>query len=209
MPFGREGSPADEIARAPRRAGWSALKSLAIVLAATLAAIGYGILHDQIVVRICVEACGSGRPPSIDPSDPELVALVRGVLATWWVGAVAGFVLAFAARAGSRPKLGALELALPMLSTLLASAVSGVAGGLLGAWLAARGAIEVAEELARLVPQNEHVDYLTDLWARGGSLVGGALASLAVCVRTWRRRGRKRTRAARRTPRRSRYSSAA
>ena len=60
------------------------LESLKIVGLCIAAAIVYGILHDQITARICVEYFSVAHPPvwgGID--DPTLLAFTWGVIATW------------------------------------------------------------------------------------------------------------------------------
>lgn len=166
------------------------MKFLGIVLLAVLASIAYGVLHDQITVRICLEYFTVGHFTPPDLRDPTLIALFWGVVATWWVGAGLGFLLACAARLGGRPKLGPLQLVLPIAWTVLASGASAVLGGLVGRWAAVQGLIQVAEGLIERVPESERVDFLTSQWAHNGSYLGGILMGLTVALRTWRRRGR-------------------
>jgi len=73
-----------------------------IVLLSIAAAICYGILHDQVTARICVEYFTVFHPPVFPTDDPTLLALGWGVIATWWLGAFLGVVLAISARTGRR-----------------------------------------------------------------------------------------------------------
>ena len=86
------------------------MASLKIIALGLCAAVGYGILHDQVTARICVEYFTVGHPRIIASDSPTLLGLVWGVVATWWVGLPLGAMLALAARAGSLPKLDALDL---------------------------------------------------------------------------------------------------
>ncbi len=73
------------------------------LLTGTLAAVVYGIVHDQITVRISPPYLMDWHPEIVSSRDPTVVALAWGVVATWWFGLVLGAVLAAAATLGSRP----------------------------------------------------------------------------------------------------------
>jgi len=100
------------------------------------AAIAYGILHDQITARICVEYFTVGHPPLISSTSPTLLALAWGVVATWWVGLPLGLALAVAARAGRRPKTNAAAVAPRVIKLLVVMASCGFVAGLAGFLLA-------------------------------------------------------------------------
>src|SRR5512142_351112 len=108
---------------------------LKIIVLVIGAAIVFGIVHDQITARICVEYFTIGHPPLFPTTSPTLLALGWGVVATWWVGLPLGLLLAAAARLGARYKLTAVQLRRPMLVLLLAmgaaAGISGAIGGLL------------------------------------------------------------------------------
>src|SRR3979411_1520576 len=94
-----------------------------IVLLSIAAAICYGILHDQVTARICVEYFTVFHPPVFPTDDPTLLALGWGVIATWWLGAFLGVVLAISARTGRRRKVAARELVRPVLRVLAVMAL--------------------------------------------------------------------------------------
>jgi hypothetical protein len=52
----------------------TALESLKIILLCIEAAIVYGILHDQVTARVCVEYFTIGHPPIFHTDDPTLLA---------------------------------------------------------------------------------------------------------------------------------------
>src|SRR5438094_10668775 len=97
------------------------MEFLKIVGLGILAAVSYGIIHDQITARVCVEYFTIGHPPLIPSTSPTLLALASGVVATWPLGLPVGFSLASAARLGHRPKPLPVHLApliLPLLPTM-------------------------------------------------------------------------------------------
>src|SRR5205085_4521353 len=115
------------------------MPALAILLLSVLAAITYGVLHDQVTARLCVEYFTIGHPPVFDTTDPTLLGLGWGVIATWWVGLILGVPLAIAARAGRRPKRSAAELIRPILVLLACMGAAALLAGAVGHVLARRG----------------------------------------------------------------------
>jgi len=70
------------------------MKFLGVVLLAVGASVLYGILHDQITVRVCLEYFTIGHPRIIESESPTLLAFAWGVVATWWMGVLLGLPLA-------------------------------------------------------------------------------------------------------------------
>ena len=167
------------------------MKSLAIIGLSVLAAIAYGIVHDQITARICVEYFTIGHARLIDSDSPTVLGLFWGIVATWWVGLPLGTGLAIAARTGKRRKLTATEL-LPSLGKLLVAmfAVATIAGGI-GYFSSKAGAFILIEPFASKVPADRHVAFLTCGWAHSASYLAGILGGVTLWIRTWRRRNLK------------------
>ena len=99
------------------------MQALSIVLMSIVAAVIYGILHDQITARVCVEYFTIGHPPVFETDDPTLLGLGWGVIATWWAGLLIGVPLAIAARVGSRPKRSVGTLFRPIANLLCSMAI--------------------------------------------------------------------------------------
>src|SRR5215475_10424584 len=95
------------------------IQTLKIILTCVAAAIIYGIVHDQVTARICIEYFTVFHPPAFATQSPTLLGLGWGIIATWWVGLFLGLLLALSARAGSRPKLSAVQLVRPITKLLL------------------------------------------------------------------------------------------
>jgi hypothetical protein len=155
-----------------------------------LAAVSYGIAHDQITARLCVEYFTVGHPPVFDTEDPTLLGLGWGVLATWWVGLLLGVPLAIVARAGQRPKRSARSLVHPIGALLAVTAACALVAGVTGWLLASRGDVSLAGGLARAVPADRHVPFLAALWAHSTSYLVGGIGGIVLMVRVWRARGR-------------------
>ncbi|QEL19964.1 hypothetical protein [Limnoglobus roseus] len=166
------------------------MQPLGIVLMSVAAAISYGIVHDQITVRLCVEYFTIGHPPVFDTDDPTLLGLGWGVLATWWVGVLLGVPLAIVARVGSQPKRTVGSLVRPVLRLLVAMAASALVSGGVGYWLARNGMVFLVGPIAKEVPTDRHVMFLADLWAHAASYIMGFVGGLFVMVQIWRSRQR-------------------
>ena len=73
------------------------------ILLGVTASIAYGVVHDQISVRISPPYLMDWHPKIVESRDPTIVALAWGVVATGWFGLILGAVLALAATVGKRP----------------------------------------------------------------------------------------------------------
>lgn len=165
------------------------MQSIAIIFMAVAAAIVYGIFHDQVTARICVEYFTIGHPRLIASTSPTVLGLFWGVVATWWVGLPLGIGLAVASRAGSRPKLKARDLIRPILKLLGAMYVVAILAGLIGFLTANGGVFHLVGPLAARIPADRHVAFLTDGWAHSASYLAGVVGGIVLCTAAWRRRG--------------------
>lgn len=164
------------------------MQAVAIVALCLGASVVYGILHDQITARVCVEYFTIGHPPIFGTESPTLLAFGWGVLATWWVGLLLGVALAYAARAEDRPRRDVRSLIRPIAGLLLVMAASALAAGLVGFGLARSGVLSLAEPLASLVPADRHARFLADGAAHLASYGVGLLGGIVVIARVWRSR---------------------
>jgi len=153
-----------------------------IILLSILACVTYGVLHDQVTARICVEYFTIGHPPLVDTNSPTLIGLAWGVIATWWVGVILGVPLSIASRVGSMPKRNAASLVKPIVVLMLFCAVCAVIAGTIGHALATAEKVWLLEPLASRVPQDRHVAFLTDLWAHNASYISGFLGGIILIV---------------------------
>ena len=167
------------------------MQGLRIIGLTILAAVGYGILHDQVTARICVEYFTIGHPPLLPTESPTWLAIGWGIVATWWVGLPLGILLAAAARAGHRPKWTARQLRRPIAVLLLCMGACAAVAGIVGGILALRGAVWLVPPLAARVPADRHVAFLVDLWMHSASYLAGVVGGFVLIIWTWRQRGRR------------------
>jgi hypothetical protein len=164
------------------------MQSLKIILTCIVASVFYGIVHDQVTAHICVEYFSVFHPPVFPTESPTLLALGWGVIATWWMGAFMGVLLAFAARAGSRNKINVRELVLPILKLLLTMGFLAAVAGLTGYVLASRGAIAPPHWIGSRLPPSRHARFMADWWAHNASYFFGFFGGIVLCILTIRKR---------------------
>lgn len=161
------------------------MESLKIIGLSLLAGSVYGIIHDQVTARVCLEYFTVFHPDVFHTQSPTLLALSWGVLATWWVSLFLGILLAIAARTGSRPTVSAYEL-IPKLAKLLAvMAVCALTAGIVGYFLQGFG----MEYYATDIPKQIRHSFYADLWAHSMSYLSGFIGGITLSILVWRKRG--------------------
>ncbi len=165
----------------------TAIESLKIIVLCIVAAIIYGILHDQVTARVCVEYFTIGHRPIFHTDDPTLLAFGWGVIATWWMGAILSVLAVLASRLGSWPKFDAASLVRPVCILLIVMACSSLLAGVSGYFVAKAGGVQLVGSLVYRVPAVKHVAFLADLWAHlaayGVGFFGGVVLSIWVVFR--------------------------
>lgn len=159
------------------------MQSFLIVLLCIGAAVLYGIVHDQITARICVEYFTVGHPPIYIAGarpihDPTTLGIVWGVIATWWVGVIIGIPLAIAARGGELPKRSAGSLVRPLAKLLAIMGALAALAGVIGWLLARSGALTLDAWFASQIPPEHHVGFIVDIWAHLASYLSGFVGGI-------------------------------
>lgn len=171
-------------------------EGLAIFGFAIAAAVAYGIVHDQITARVCIEYFTVFHPPiswlSRRTTSPTLIGVYWGIVATWWVGAILGVLLALTSRLGSRPKLRLIDLYKPIAVLLIAMAICALFAGVVGYSLARFANLAALEAHMISLPDERKPRFFADRFAHNASYAAGGLGGLAVCAWAWRLRGRRR-----------------
>jgi hypothetical protein len=166
------------------------MESLKIILLCIVAAIVYGILHDQVTARVCVEYFTIGHPPVFHTDDPTLLAFGWGTIATWWMGLILSIPTVLVSRIGSWPKFDARHLLRPIGVLLIVMACASLLAGIAGYLLAKAGVIRSEEFLPWGVPPAKHVTFLADAAAHLAAYGVGFFGGLALCVWVFFRRRR-------------------
>ena len=164
------------------------MPSLRIVLTCVATAILYGIIHDLFTAHICVEYFSVFHPPVFSTTSPTLLAIGWGVLATCWMGVFLGVLLAIAIRAGSRNKIEAPNLILPISKLFLVMGFLAAGAALAGYILTRNGMITPPLWVTSILPPTRHARFMADLWAHYASYLFGVVGSLLLCFLTIRKR---------------------
>jgi hypothetical protein len=164
------------------------VKALGIVLLCVGAAVAYGIVHDLVTARVCVEYFTVGHVRILDTTDPTLLGIAWGIFATWWVGLLLGIALAFAARFGTRPKSSVQSLVRPVGVVLLVMAGASIIAGCVGGWLAHSGRVTLTGPLAAAIPPDRTARFIADLWTTAASYLAGLFGGLVLMNRVWQSR---------------------
>jgi hypothetical protein len=154
------------------------------------AAVIYGILHDQITVRICLEYFTIGHPAIFGDQSPTMLAVLWGTVASWWMGLFLGIILALSATVGSAPAVEATALVKPLLRLLVVMALCAIMAGLIGFGLASIGKIGLPPRWQAAIPRDKQKPFLVDAFAHEASYGVGFLGSLFIARKTWVRRKR-------------------
>lgn len=163
---------------------------LTIILWCVVLAICYGIVHDQITARVCVEYFTIGHPKLIETQSPTVLGLIWGVVATWWAGAILGVLIAIAARVGRRPKWSLNRIVKPSLILVCVMALCAFAAAIAARELANRGIVQLLPPLDSRVPVEKHMAFITAGGAHVASYAVGFVGGAALAIWIWR--GRKR-----------------
>lgn len=166
------------------------MQVLRIIVLAVVAGALYGILHDQITARVCVEYFTIGHPPLFATHSPTLLAIGWGFVATWWVSLPLGIFLAIAARAGRAPKRSARELLRPLAALLCAMGLVALAGGIIGYHRAQAGRID--PWVAKNIEPSKRVAFMADWSAHAASYTAGEIGGFLLSAFVWFSRQRAR-----------------
>ena len=163
------------------------MEALKIVAFCIVAAITYGIVHDQITARICVEYFTVFHPPIFHTQSPTLLGVGWGIVATWWVGAFFSVPMIFVSRAGSRPTLRASELLPSIIWLLAAMGACAMLSGITGYLLARQGVLDT-DWLPFMYSSTMRYRFMADWWAHTASYAAAFVGGIVLCAITYRKR---------------------
>lgn len=161
------------------------MEALKIGFGCILAAVVYGIIHDQITARICLEYFTVFHPPVFPTDSPMLLGIGWGIISTWWAGAIVGVLLVIAARAGSRQPIPASRLVPWIIRLMVVMAISALVFGVIGYFWA-----PTPRTIAMKVPVAMTRRFLGVWWAHNASYDSGFLGGIVLCAIIWLRRSR-------------------
>ena len=165
---------------------------LKIVAISVGASVLYGLIHDQITIRICPAYFTVFHPPIFPQNNLTILALCWGVAATWWAGMMSGIVLALAARAGREPRVPASELIKPIAILLVVMACCATIAGFAGYHYAkvnhVRGMLAPGDAGTAM---DVYPPLIADWWTHSASYAVGFAGAIVLSLMTLMRRFRK------------------
>lgn len=166
------------------------VKHTQVIVLSVLAACAYGVVHDQITVRICIEYFTIAHPPLFHTTSPTLLALCWGVAATAGMGAALGTVLALVSQSGGAIPHSVSHLARSLCVLLAVMSASAFAAAAAGYQLSRSGFIPLPTDLAQAIPSEQHDRFMAVWFAHGASYLVGLAGGALLCFQVWRARGR-------------------
>lgn len=163
-----------------------------VVIITAVAACIYGIAHDQVTVRLCIEYFSVAHPPLFRTSSPTLLAICWGIAATLPIGTAMGVVLALVSKSGDAPPYPTWRVARGVGVLFCAMALGALLLGCLGYGLAQRGVVAVPAAWADEIPLEKHHRFMAAWFAHGASYFIGSVGGAFFCWQIWKRRGRPR-----------------
>lgn len=160
-----------------------AIESLKIIFLCILAAVIYGIIHDQVTARVCLEYFTVFHPPMFATQSPTLQGLGWGIVATWWAGAIVGVLLRSAARSGVRTRMTARQLFPFVVRLMVVMAACALAAGFAGYFWGS-----VPSDVAKVLPLALQRRFLFDWWTHSASYASGFIGGLILCALVWSKR---------------------
>jgi hypothetical protein len=163
---------------------------LLLIAACITAMAGYGMLQDQISVRLSREYFTVGHPPIEGLHDPTLLGVAWGFLGGWWGGMLMGMSLGLVATRGKAPPLTVREV-LPGVGWLLLAVAGGTLLAGVSAWYNGGIAeVRLGGGWATAVPEERHRAFLTVACAHFGTYVTAVVGTLVLCLHIARLRRR-------------------
>ena len=165
------------------------MESVKIITFSIFAACVYGIAHDLVTTHICVEYFLPPMHPIIfSTNSPLALALIWGIIATWWVGLLLGALLAVVCRFGRKPKLTITNIVQPVLFLLILLYIASMLLGIIGYAGGRMKWVELLPPLAYEIAPERHALFLFNLWAHGAAYLFGAIGGLVLLFRFWKKR---------------------
>lgn len=152
------------------------------------AAIAYGIVNDQITIRISQEYFTIAHPPIFGEQPPTTLAILWGVAGTWWIGLFFGIVLALSATMGPKPVRESKSLYTPVLCLITIMAGSALAAGIVGYFLCQFGFLNLQHFIGRralLIPDFKHPSFFCVACAHYAGYFVGAIGAIVMARNVW------------------------
>jgi hypothetical protein len=167
-----------------------------VIALATAVAVAYGVVHDQITARLCVEYFSLAHPPLFPVSSPTLLGLCWGIAATIGIGLILGFLLAQASQSPGLPPMRVRSLVGPLLLIVAVAAIGAASAGMIGYSLSRHSVIELpnllADDWVSKLSRSQQDRFIAVWFAHAASYLFGLVGGGVLILRIWNRRQRPR-----------------
>ncbi len=170
----------------------SLMQTAKIILLSTCAATGYGIIHDQITARVCIEYFSVAHPALFHTQSPSLIAFGWGVVATFWIGLTFGCLLARASQSEGLPPIPISKLAKLIFVLLGTMALAATLAGIVGFELSHHSLISMPSPWVRTIPLSQDDRFMAVWFPHGASYLLGIVGGTFLILRIWNQRFRPR-----------------
>ncbi|MEM8670928.1 MAG: hypothetical protein AAGG48_25595 [Planctomycetota bacterium] len=158
------------------------LKAFVLVFLLTVA---YGVAHDQVTARVCVEYFTVAHWPLVDTDSPTVLGLYWGVYATWKFGLVLGVASAVLSQVGSWPTLSLTTLLRLLLGLILIMAAVSCFCGTLAYRLSSAGHLALESPMSQEIDAARHSVFLAARWAHRSAHVVGIVGASIISSGIW------------------------
>ena len=166
------------------------IRKAKVVLLSVIAAMAYGIIHDQITARLCVEYFTVAHPALFHTVSPTLLGIAWGIAGTFGSGLLLGVLLAQASQSRSMPPMPVSNLCKPIFLLLGTMSVAAALAGLVGFELSRRSIISLAESWRELLPPSQYDRFMAVSYAHCASYLSGLGGGAYLILRIWNQRNR-------------------
>jgi hypothetical protein len=161
-----------------------------VILLCTLAAISYGIVHDQITAHLCVEYFTIAHPPLFHTESPTMLGFCWGIAATIGIGVVLGAVLAEVSQSQGSPPYPISRLGRRLVVLLGVMGLMAFLSGLLGFQLSRHSVVSLPATLEYQIPPDRHDRFMAVWFAHCASYLFGLAGGGFLIFRIWLERGK-------------------
>jgi hypothetical protein len=163
-----------------------------IILLVIGAAAVYGVAHDEITARLCLEYFTLAHPPLFPTNSPTVLALCWGLAATLGVGLLFGLLLAEVSQSPELPPLPITKLFRPVALVLVVTGLLAALAGCLGYEVSRRSVIVLVEPWADSLPRPQRDRFMAVWFTHSASYLFGLSGAAWVVYRVWKERNQPR-----------------
>jgi hypothetical protein len=168
------------------------MQKVKIILLGIGAAVIYGVIHDEVTVRLSKPYFALAHPPLFRTDSPTLLGLYWGIAATIGVGFLLGVLLAEVSQSQGLPPVPVSRLYRPIAVLLCVTAASAVTAGRVGFELSRRSVLALPDVWFVFLSRAEQDRFMAAWFAHGASYLIGVAGGALLIFQIWRRRNRPR-----------------